>query len=242
MGEAPSDPWARGAVARRLMPADRFRPYGPDHLAVLALLCVGVLLLVASGRWLRRREVPRLRRVLAVLLLGHGVSSWGLAWLRGVPYVPCQLCDLALVLAASALWSPNPTVSELAYFWGLAGSLQALLTPALEAPFPSRTWCAFFLNHLGIVLTAVYLAASGRIHPTQGSVWRAWGLLNVYAGAAGAVNWLAGTNYGFLAQKPAQPSLLDYFGPWPWYIVAMEAAALGSFYLCYAPYARRVPG
>ena len=33
-----------------------------------------------------------------------------------------------------------------------------------------------------------------------------------------------------------QPSLLDFFGPWPWYILALEAAALASFFLYYVPF------
>jgi hypothetical integral membrane protein (TIGR02206 family) len=95
----------------------------------------------------------------------------------------------------------------------------------------------FFVTHCGVVLSVIYLAVTGRVAPTQRSIWRVWALTNVYAAIAGLVNWTFGTNYGYLASKPTQPSLLDYFGPWPWYILVMEAVALASFYLCYAPWA-----
>ena len=214
-----------------------FVPYGPDHLAVLAVLGLGTLLLLACGGRLKRRDAPGVRRTLAVLLLGHGLYSWSLLWARGIAYVPLQVCDVTLVLAAAALWSPAPLVSELVYYWGLTGSLQALLTPALEDPFPTRGWFAFFVDHLGIVLSAVYVAVSGRVRPSASAAARAWLALNLYAGAAGVINWLAGTNYGFLAHKPAQPSLLDAFGPWPSYVVWMELAVVASFAVCYAPLA-----
>ena len=38
-----------------------------------------------------------------------------------------------------------------------------------------------------------------------------------------AFNELAGTNYGYVNDKPATATILDYLGPWPWY-VAVEIA------------------
>jgi hypothetical integral membrane protein (TIGR02206 family) len=86
-----------------------------------------------------------------------------------------------------------------------------------------------------VVLGAVYLAVTGRVRVRLASIWQVWLVTNLYALAAGLVNGLSGTNYGFLARKPAQPSLLDYLGPWPYYIVGMEALALVSFGAWYAP-------
>jgi hypothetical integral membrane protein (TIGR02206 family) len=147
------------------------------------------------------------------------------------------LCDLALLATVWALVSLRPLVCEVAYFWGLAGSLQAVLTPDLQQAFPDYWWVKFFISHCGVVLSAVYLAVTGRIQPTQRTVWKLFGMTNLYALTVGGVNWLFGTNFGYLAHKPAQPSLLDAFGPWPYYIVGMELAALASFYLYAAPFA-----
>ena len=171
------------------------------------------------------------------MLLANELAGWGLAALQGVIRVPLQLCDLALFLTVWALLSLKPTVSELAYFWGLAGSLQAMLTPDLRYGFPDYWWVKFFITHCGVVLSVIYLAVTGRVRPTHQSIWKVWGLTNVYALAAGIANWAFGTNYGYLARKPVQPSLLDRCGPWPYYILAMEAVALLSFYLYYAPFA-----
>ncbi|MBI2103956.1 MAG: TIGR02206 family membrane protein [Candidatus Omnitrophica bacterium] len=224
--------------------ADRFVLLGPDHLAVLAVVAVACAALLVSRRRLAGRRDAWVRRAVAAALLGNELASWvGAAW-QGVARVPLQLCDLALALTVWALWSLPAGASELAYFWGLAGSLQAVLTPDLARGFPDYWWLKFFLTHGGIVLSAVYLAVTGRVAPTHRSVWRAWLLTNGYACAAGLINWGFGTNYGYLARKPSQPSLLDAFGPWPWYLLAMEAAALALLYLCYLPFAvmrRRAP-
>jgi len=216
--------------------AERFVLWGPDHLAVLVGLAGGMLALVLARRRLAARQDVWLRRGIAVALLGQELIAWGLAAAQGVVRVPLQLCDLALGLTVWALWTLRPAASELAYFWGLAGSLQAILTPDLARGCPDYWSVKFFVTHGGIVLSAVYLALTGRVAPTHRSVWRVWALTNAYALAAGFVNWGFGTNYGYLASKPSQPSLLDAFGPWAWYLLVMEVAALASFYLYYAPF------
>jgi hypothetical integral membrane protein (TIGR02206 family) len=139
-----------------------------------------------------------------------------------------------------ALVAVPARVSTVAYFWGLAG-LFPLLTPALVQPFPGFWWFSFFTGHAATVLGAVWLGASGRVAPTLRTVGWMWLLTNLYAAVAAALNLATGANYGFLARKPPQPTLLDRLGPWPWYIGAMEAIALASFLLFALPFLMRRP-
>ena len=214
-----------------------FVPWGSDHQAVLALLAVGAAALLWIGRRISPSADRRLRRGLAVILVSNEAIAYAASLAHGVVRVPLQLCDLAFFVTVWALLSVRPVVAEVAYFWGLAGSLQAVLTPDVQEAFPHYWWMKFFVSHCGVVLSAIYLASSGRIRPTQRSVWKLFALTNGYAVIAGMSNWLFGTNYGSLARKPMQPSLLDAFGPWPYYILGMELMALLSFYLYYAPFA-----
>lgn len=215
---------------------ESFVLWGADHLAVLLLTGGGVVTLLACGRRVRRPDDQRLRRSAAIFLLANELLAWILAAGGGMIRLPLQLCDLTVLLTIWALWGLRPLVSELAYFWGLAGSLQAILTPDLRYRFPDYWWVKFFVTHTGVVLSVVYLVLTGRVSPTHRSIWRVWGWTNVYAASAGVLNWIFGTNYGYLARKPTQPSLLDYAGPWPYYLLVMEGLALAFLYVWYAPF------
>lgn len=60
--------------------------------------------------------------------------------------------------------------------------------------------------------------------------------LNIYGLIVGSINALTGWNYGYLCRKPAEPSLLDFLGPWPWYLLSLEFIALATFLLLLLPW------
>ena len=115
----------------------------------------------------------------------------------------------------------------------------ALLTPDLWAPTYSYPTFYFFAAHAFVVITPVVLAASGMIPVTFRSVWRAYGLVNLYAVAIGVFNLVFHTNYMYLCFKPEVPSLLDLFGPWPWYLLGGEVISAVVFVILYLPFAVR---
>src|SRR6187402_1650088 len=74
-------------------------------------------------------------RVLAIILLAtEGGEMTVKLVVERIPWasaLPMHLCDWALVCTAIALWTRRRAFFDLAYFWGLAGTTQGLLTPAL---------------------------------------------------------------------------------------------------------------
>lgn len=219
--------------------APPFEAYGPAHLLVLALtvLLAGGLIQFARRYPTRTRNLDR---IIAGFLLGlypvQVVVSQRLGWLNADNAYPCHLCDAAALCGAAALWFRSQRFAELVWFWGLAGTLNGLITPALSENFPSLRFVFFFALHSGVVIAALYLVAGLNLRPRKGAVWRAFGWVQVYLAAAAVVNIATGSNYGFLRSKPPQASLLDVLGPWPWYIAALELLALLLFGLLYLPF------
>jgi uncharacterized membrane protein YwaF len=59
------------------------------------------------------------------------------------------------------------------------------------------------------------------------------GLLVLDAG----VNLVTRGNYLYLRHTPGVHSLLDVFGPWPWYIIGAAGVALAAFLVLDLPFA-----
>jgi len=125
---------------------------------------------------------------------------------------------------------------ELAYFWGLGATIQAILTPDLQETFPSYIYFKFFLGHGCIIIGAIFLAFGVRRPIHLKSVWRVWLATNIYALCILVFNRIFDTNYLYLCAKPHQSSILDFFGPWPFYLLGIEAILIITLSICYLPF------
>jgi len=211
-----------------------------DHLAALAAVAtVSLALCVAARRWPGRWTWPA-AAALGAVTAGSDLAWFGWlvrqgAWTPAIG-LPLQLCDAAAFLAAAALWTRRRWLAELLWFWALAGTLQALLTPDIPEPYPSFLWFQYYAAHGGVVAAALFLVIGLRLAPRPGAALRAAGLTAAYAAAVGAVDVVTGGDYLFLRRPPIHPSLLDVMGPWPWYLLSAAALAVVLFALLQAPF------
>ena len=219
-----------------------FRAFSAAHLSALAaVLMVGTVMIYAARRRIRPLQ-SSLELTMAVLLLIQWPVSFWVAREMGFLTVnnsyPCHLCDLGAILGAVALFTHRRGLFELVYFWGLAGTLQGLITPALTQDWPHPRYFLFFLNHGGVVITALYGVLGLGFIPRASAKWTAWFLILGYAVVVGLFDWAVGANYGFFRHKPETASLFDALGPWPWYIVVTSLLALVFFTLLDLPFIR----
>lgn len=214
--------------------------FGPAHLGAIAL----TVLTAAGLVWLVRRQ-PRaamgVRFGLAGLLLTLTVATVVSERLAGRPWsalAPLHLCDMAIFVGLFALLTLSPLASEVLYFWAAAGTFLAIITPDVSVGFPHPQFLSYFALHGAVVVTAVLLVWGLDRPPRPGAVWRVFLLTNAYAALVGGVNLVFGTNFLYLCARPAAPTPLDWFGPWPVYILVTEGVALGLFTLLFLPFRR----
>lgn len=213
--------------------------FGPLHLEILASVIMIAAVMAFAVRQ-RPSFGPPLAIALSAALVINELSLYVYKaqhhWFQFPHGMPLQLCDLAVWVAAAALLVRRGLVFECAYYFGLAGTLQALLTPDLREPFPSFSTVNFFLSHGLVVIAALYLVWSGIARPLPGSVWRAFAALNAWTAFVGLFNAIFHTNYMYLCAKPGNASLLDRLGPWPVYVIAGDLLALALFTLLWLPF------
>jgi len=153
-------------------------------------------------------------------------------------YLPFHLTDAVTIVCAVALWVPRPLAVELAYFWALTASLQAVLTPNLGEGFPDVYFWTYFVTHSGAVIGACMLVFGWQLQPRSGAVRRAVATTVAVAAAAAIANVATDGNYMFLREKPGAGSLLDLLGPWPVYIGVAAVLAVVVFAALDAPFRR----
>ena len=212
-----------------------------EHVVALVAIALSTVLLVVAAR---RRPGPWLKWLAAVLLVDE-VSWWVFLLGGGEPgsqvalSLPLQLCDVAIFIAAAALWTRRQLLAEVTYFWGLAGTIQALLTPDLPQHFPSYPYFQYYIAHGGVVAAALVLVVGLGQRPRRWAVARVAGLTVAYAALVGFVDAVTGADYMYLRSKPPTATLLDVLGPWPWYILSAAAIAVCLFAILDAPFRLR---
>ncbi len=176
-----------------------------------------------------------MRLGLAALLLAlvalYLAAEWTTGRLSLLDLLPLHLCDLAIFVAVWALLTRHPLAYEILWYWAMAGTTLAMLTPDVAGRFPDWRWIAYFSLHGLVVVSALTLTFGYGLRPRRGSSARIFILTIGYAIVVGGVNALTGSNFLYLSRKPAEPTLLDAFGPWPFYVVVSAAVALGLFTL-----------
>ena len=220
-----------------------FHAYGPPHLAVIFLTIVLPFALAAIAWRTKSSRVERaIITVLSVVLVlnyiaylvfirSHGVVDWR-------QMLPLQMCDWGMVVVIVAMWTGNQRWFEVAYFWGIGGTVQAVLTPNLRFGFPDWRFISFFTSHCGIIIGVVFLMLTRRYRPYPMSIVRAFLWSEFYFVVTLVADALTGFNYGFLLHKPEAFSILSFLSDSrPLYLLELHGVAILFFLGLYAPFA-----
>lgn len=221
---------------------NQFVLFSLEHLVSLLVLIVSILVVY----WYRnslKRTLPNVisRGILITVLIVSELSlhTW-LWWFEDWGYqyaLPLHLSSISLLLAVLLLWIKSYRLFEFTYFVGVGSALQAMITPDIsEFTFPHYRYIQFFIAHGGIVLANFFMVFVEGFRPKWKSLWRAFFYLNLYTLFIFIINIIIGSNYMYISRKPINPSLIDYLGPWPWYIFPLETIALVTFFILYLPF------
>ncbi|TMF98959.1 MAG: TIGR02206 family membrane protein [Chloroflexi bacterium] len=211
-----------------------------EHVLPLVFLVVVAVLLCVAARRAPGGWIDAVAVIIALTIVAAELSWQPYVVAKGTwsaaTSLPVQLCDVAGFVAAAALLWRQLVLVEVAYFWGLGGTLQAVLTPDLKDHFPSFPYLQFYVTHDLVILAALFLVFGLALQPRPGAVRRIFVLTVAFAIVVGLIDLATGGNYMYLRQVPVSGSLLDLMGPWPWYIAAGAVLTLVVLAILDAPF------
>lgn len=215
-----------------------FELFSTIHFAtIIILFCLIVFLFLQRGNLISRqsKQLKIYERIVAGSLLVMEITYH--IWLvtsgrwAAADSLPLELCSISLLVAIALLWTGNRHLVDFVVFAGIGGAIQAIATPVLDMNFPHFRFFHFFYTHTGIILTGLYFVWVKGYVPTFKGVLKTMLLLNLILPVILIVNFLVDGNYMFLRMKPQNGSILDFLGPYPWYILSLEMVAFTTFVL-----------
>jgi hypothetical integral membrane protein (TIGR02206 family) len=217
-----------------------FLLFGDQHFIILVgmtFLCIALPLF--ARQYLNAKQQLFLSRLMAITIFFWAIIyPIILMWLGKFNYktdLPLDVCNITALALPFLMWKPTLRYHEVFYFWILAGTMQAIITPHLFNGFPNFIFIKYWMVHSGLVVFTVYVTIVFDLKPTLKSIKRSFLALQGYVIFILVVNLLIGSNYVYLLSKPPTASLLDFLGPWPWYLLVCEVLALLMFFVVYFP-------
>ena len=224
-----------------MKPDHPFQPYGTAHLIVIFLTIALPFFFAALVRWTKSPITERIivGALSLILVLNYFVylslvGQFGaLSWKQ---MLPMQLCDWAMVVIIIAMWTRRPLWFEVAYFWGIGGTVQAVLTPNLAYGFPDFRFFSFFISHCGVIIGIVIgggifvlpnvVARNAPSHAAIVSVWIIGGVLSFCGALAyaelGAMLPATGGQYVYL--REAFGPVVAFLTGWTSFVAGFSGA------------------
>ena len=200
-----------------------------------------------------RREIRELkweaslRYLLAfVLIISEMSYYWRLIAIPSlgpnpIDHLPIAVCGWVAIFASYMVIGKSQTLFDISYFWTLAGSTFALLTPTvITYTGPTRfRYYQFWAEHLVSYIAIFYMIFVHKMRPNKRSIVKAYVGLAILAVVAYFANRLLGpgANYLFMARPEDTPSVLDILPPnFVLRVCVMVAVITVLFVLAYLPW------
>ncbi|MEM9548216.1 MAG: TIGR02206 family membrane protein [Bacteroidota bacterium] len=218
-----------------------FSTYSMEHFSSVFIVLVFGVLFIARGKHVwnekqRWRNVIILSAVLYAIQLFKTFFRMYLGNFDITEDLPLQLCNILPLLLIIGLYYRSRIVLSVTFFWILAGTAQANITPTLLNTFPHYEAIRYWAIHTGLPVIAVYIYYVLGYRFKLKDAARSALALNILAAVIYPINLWLGSNYLYLVDKPPGTTIYNLLGPWPWYIMNIEFLMLVLFSVVLLPF------
>jgi len=220
---------------------ERFAAFSAEHFSVLLFYTLlSILTYTVANKYLNEAGKRSLGMLLACIpligLLLRLYVKYRMGEFTILDDLPLYICRIVCFLLPILFWNRSKLLFGVLYFWVMAGTTNAIITPDIKYALPHYESIFSWIIHAGLVMAMLYTIFVFKWRPEKKDIWRAFWWANLFLVFVHGINWLMDANYSYTMHKPPNGSLLDFFGPWPVYLLTGQFIALILFGIFYLPF------
>ena len=212
---------------------------GPSHIfsVVLSVLCI----ILVPKYFVKSSDKAKqiLASLIIITLLINQVMDFyreGIMSDRWQEGLPLHLCDFSTIAVILYFLTQKRDFFVFAFFFGIAGGGMSILTPDTVYGFPYIGYIQSQIGHTMILMGVTYAMIIDKQRPYLIDVPKALFYASILLLFTYFMNYVLGTNYWFLAEKPIGDNITSFMRPEPFHIIDLYIAAIVICYALYLPY------
>ena len=217
-----------------------FESYTSMHLSPVILISVFCLAVIFGAKNLNEGNQRLVGTCFASIAALAVITRMIFIYYEGIfsikSELPFHLCRILALSSPFVMYFKNERWINAMYYMATVGALQSILTPELSYGMPHYEYLLYWILHTILFWVPFYAIIVYKIRPDFRGVKEALIFCNVAMIFTLIVNLCIGSNYLYTRNKPSTGSMLDFMGPWPWYLVTAQFIAFALFFLAYLPF------
>jgi hypothetical protein len=216
---------------------DKFILFSNEHLITVGIGFISCILLVFLGFFTEKKAT--FAKIVAIAVLGVKIAE---LLFRHHYYgetvaelLPLHLCPIVIILSIFMMFFHSEVLFQPVYFWSI-GAFFAILMPDIRDGMNNFASQSFFITHFFILFSTAYAFVHFRFRPTKAGFLCSFLLLVTLAFIMYFVNNKLGTNFLYVNHPPVTKSLMDFMGPWPYYIFSLAGIDIAISFFMYLPF------
>ena len=216
---------------------DKFVLFSNQHFITMGIGFASCILLVFLGFFTEKKAA--FAKIIAIAVLGIKIAE---LLFRHYYYgetvaelLPLHLCPIVIILSIFMMFFHSEVLFQPVYFWSI-GAFFAILMPDIRDGMSNFASQSFFITHFFILFSTAYAFVHFRFRPTKVGFLCSFLLLVTLAFIMYFVNNKLGTNFLYVNHPPVTKSLMDFMGPWPYYIFSLAGIDIAISFFMYLPF------
>lgn len=222
---------------------NEFRIYGELHLLCLLMVAVVLFLMVRHKEKIKTDLARKFEITLGIILVTPRLLMyvWYLQNETSLQeLLPLYLCRIVIICTAITLFTGSSKLHFIMYYWGLFGSVLALLFPDTSGyDCPHIMFISFFVGHGALAISVFYIIIIKGFIADKESLMHITICTIAYIAIACIVNKLVGGNYNYLEMNPVSFPLPINFVRSIFYKLSILGVFLLLVYIEYLPFAKK---